>query len=78
MSGLGIQVNKFKDIGLNLSKSKAPNINREIENDKSAPLIVTKVVNLSFKNFDIEFKNIETIKGTNITTNKIYSNLTPR
>ena len=52
--------------------------NREIENDKSAPLIVTKVVNLSFKNFDIEFKNIETIKGTNITTNKIYSNLTPR
>ena len=72
MSGLGIQVNKFKDIGLNLSKSKAPNINREIENDKSAPLIVTKVVNLSFKNFDIEFKNIifNSIK-INITWKKL-------
>ena len=76
ISGSGNQVYNFKEIGLNLSKSRNPNINIETENDKRAPFMVIKVVNLSSSNVEIEFKNIETIKGIKTTTNIMYSIIT--
>ena len=76
ISGSGNHVYNFKEIGLNLSNSRNPNINSETENDKRAPFMVIKVVNLSSSNVEIEFKNIETIKGIKTTTNIMYSIIT--
>tara|TARA_B100000214_G_scaffold166202_1_gene119293 strand:- start:26 stop:493 length:468 start_codon:yes stop_codon:yes gene_type:complete len=76
ISGSGNHVYNFKEIGLNLSKSRTANIKSETVNDKSAPFIVINVVNLSFNNVEIEFKNIETIKGIKTTTNRMYSIIT--
>ena len=73
ISGSGNQVYIFNEIGLNLSNNKAPNINKETENDRSAAFMVMNVVNLSFSNEEMVFKNIATISGIKTTASKIYS-----